>query len=31
LPASGSRTKPHAFAHGTSCPSAVKRTSPKCP
>lgn len=31
LPASGSRTKLHAFTHGTSCPSAVKRTSPKCP
>src|SRR5262249_20514280 len=27
-PASGSRTRPHAFAHGTSRPSAVKRTSP---
>src|SRR5215475_8117436 len=31
FPASGSRTRPHAFAHGTSLPSAVKRTSPKCP
>src|ERR1700737_4423946 len=25
FPASGSRTRLHAFAHGTSCPSAVKR------
>ena len=30
-PASGSRTRPHAFAHGTSCPSLVRRTRPKCP
>ena len=30
-PASGSRTKPHAFTHGWSLPRAVKRTSPKCP
>ena len=30
-PTSGSRTRPHAFTHGTSRPSAVKRTSPKCP
>jgi hypothetical protein len=30
-PASGSRTRPHAFAHGVSRPSAVRRTSPKCP
>src|SRR6266568_4624830 len=30
-PASGSRTRPHAFVHGTSCPSLFKRTSPKCP
>jgi hypothetical protein len=30
-PASGSRTRLHAFTHGTSCPSAVRRTSPKCP
>ena len=25
----GSRTRPHAFVHGTSCPSRVRRTSPK--
>ena len=31
FPASGSRTRRHAFTHGTSQPSAVKRTSPKCP
>jgi hypothetical protein len=31
FPASGSRTKLHAFTHGTSCPSRLKRTSPKCP
>ena len=31
FPASGSRTKPHAFTHGRSCPSRVRRTSPKCP
>src|SRR5271167_1994068 len=31
FPASGSRTRPHAFVHGTSCPSRVRRTSPKCP
>ena len=30
-PASGSRTKHHAFTHGTSCPSRLRRTSPKCP
>src|SRR5271165_6463384 len=30
-PASGSRTRPHAFVHDTSCPSLLKRTSPKCP
>ena len=30
-PASGSRTRTHAFTHGTSCPSAVRRTSPKYP
>ena len=29
FPASGSRTRPHAFAHGTSRPSRVRRTSPK--
>ena len=23
--------RPHAFVHGTSCPSRVRRTSPKCP
>src|SRR6516225_2682736 len=28
-PASGSRIRPHAFAHGTSRPSRVRRTSPK--
>ena len=28
-PASGSRTRPHAFAHGSSCPSRHRRTSPK--
>src|SRR3979411_2701071 len=28
FPASGSRTKLHAFTHGTSCPSRLKRTSP---
>ena len=31
FPASGSRTKLHAFTHGTSCPSLLRRTSPKCP
>ena len=31
FPAPGSRTKHHAFAHGSSRPSAVRRTSPKCP
>jgi putative ABC transport system substrate-binding protein len=31
FPASGSRTRLHAFAHGTSCPSRHRRTSPKCP
>ena len=31
FPASGSRTRPHAFVHGTSCPSRLRRTSPKCP
>jgi hypothetical protein len=30
-PASGSRTRLHAFAHGSSRPSAVRRTSPKYP
>ena len=30
-PASGSRTRPHAFTHGWSLPRAVSRTSPKCP
>ncbi len=29
FPASGSRTRHHAFAHGTSRPSRVRRTSPK--
>src|SRR6266436_8782451 len=29
--ASGSRARPHAFTHGTSCPSLLRRTSPKCP
>jgi hypothetical protein len=29
FPASGSRTRRHAFAHGRSCPSRVRRTSPK--
>ena len=29
FPASGSRTRSHAFAHGTSRPSRVRRTSPK--
>src|SRR6266404_5379846 len=28
FPASGSRTRLHAFAHGTSCPSRHRRTSP---
>ena len=31
FPASGSRTRLHAFTHGTSCPSLLRRTSPKCP
>jgi len=31
FPAPGSRTRPHAFAHGSSRPSAVRRTSPKYP
>jgi len=31
IDASGSRTRPHAFARGRSRPIAVKRTSPKCP
>jgi hypothetical protein len=31
FPASGSRARPHAFTHGTSCPSLLRRTSPKCP
>ena len=31
FPASGSRTRPHAFVHGTSCPRRLRRTSPKCP
>jgi hypothetical protein len=30
-PASGSRTRSHAFTHGTSCPSRDRRTRPKCP
>jgi ABC transporter substrate binding protein len=30
-PASGSRTRLHAFTHGPSCPSRHKRTSLKCP
>src|ERR1700675_1275623 len=30
FPASSSRTKLHAFTHGTSCPSLLRRTSPKC-
>ena len=30
-PTSGSRTRSHAFTHGTSCPSRHRRTSPKCP
>jgi hypothetical protein len=30
-PTSGSRTRLHAFTHGTSCPSRHRRTSPKCP
>src|SRR5262245_32321280 len=30
-PTSGSRTRPHAFTHGTSCPSRLRRTSPKYP
>jgi len=30
-PASSSRTRRHAFTHGWSLPSAVRRTSPKCP
>jgi putative SOS response-associated peptidase YedK len=25
------RTKLHAFTHGTSCPSRLRRTSPTCP
>jgi hypothetical protein len=29
FPASGSRTRLHAFTHGTSCPSRHRRTSPK--
>jgi hypothetical protein len=29
-PTSGSRTRLHAFTHGTSCPSRHRRTSPKC-
>src|ERR1700733_13163144 len=31
FPASGSRTRLHAFTHGTSRPSAVRRTSLRCP
>jgi integrase len=31
FPASGSRTRHHAFAHDCSRPRAVRRTSPKCP
>jgi peptide/nickel transport system ATP-binding protein len=30
-PASGSRTRLHAFTHGTPCASRDRRTSPKCP
>ena len=30
-PASGSRTRLHAFTHDTSCPSRLRHTSPKCP
>ena len=30
FPASGSRTRPHAFVHGTSCPSRLRRMSPNC-
>ena len=30
-PASGSRTRPHDFVHDTSCPSRLRRTSPKYP
>src|SRR4029077_11902625 len=30
-PASGSRTRPHAFAHDGPRPRRVRRTSPKCP
>jgi hypothetical protein len=29
FPALRSRTRLHAFVHGTSCPSRVRRTSPK--
>ena len=29
FPASGSRTRVHAFAHGTSRPSRIRRTSPR--
>jgi hypothetical protein len=29
--ASGSRTRRHAFTHDASCPSRVRRMSPKCP
>src|SRR6266403_1393805 len=29
FPASGSRTRLHAFTHDTSCPSRLRRTSPK--
>ena len=31
FPASGSRTRPHAFTHDGPRPSWVRRTSPKCP
>src|ERR1039457_3385840 len=31
FPASGSRTRLHAFTHDWSPPRAVSRTSPKCP
>jgi hypothetical protein len=31
FPASGSRTRSHAFAHACSRPLTLRRTSPKCP
>src|SRR5262249_16131982 len=31
FPPSGSRTRLHAFAHGSLWPSRLRRTSPKCP